>query len=431
MRSGYNYVLRYRAEVTCVSPLRTGGAERDLEQVLRRPDGTPYLQGSSLSGAMRDWRENNTLFGSQDREGQLIVSDLEFCPDARQGARPRLRIDGVTGTGADRAKFDVTALLPGTRGVFTLVWQGDVPPEEAMPVLESYLAALHRGEIRLGAQKSNGFGQVRLSVLRRRYNLREQADRMAWLAALPGDQVDERDEKNEPVTLEEGAVGDTVTFRVTAKMRHLLIKASTPEGVGQDKIDAPHMAENGALLLPGSSIKGALRAHITEIAPFCLGPDWGRRLDGFFGRGSAKGQEGAGDNGIAGKARCSDGVFQDAKTCTLHRIRINRISGGVMRKALFAERPVTATVSWTITAPARETVGCALLLFALRDLGLGLFTLGSGSSIGHGRAERVHAEIDVPGRQLVTLDSQPGTVALEDPDGVTEGWLAACKEENP
>lgn len=430
MRSGYNYVLRYRVEVTCVSPLRTGGAARDPEQVLRRPDGTPYLQGSSLAGALRDWREDETLFGSQDREGQLIVSDLEFCPDASQGARPRLRIDGATGTGADRAKFDVTALLPGTRGVFTLVWQGEAPPEQAMPVLESYLAALHQGEIRLGAQKSNGFGQVRLSVWRRRYDLRDPEDRTAWLAALPGDETDKKDEQNEAVALEGGAGGDMVTFRVTARLRHLLIKASAPAGVGQDKIDAPPMEENGTLLLPGSSIKGALRAHITEIAPFCLGPDWGRRLDGFFGRSSVKGPDGAQDNGIAGKARCSDGVFQDAHSCTLHRIRINRISGGVMYKALFAEQPVTATVSWTITAPARAA-GCALLLLALRDLGLGLYALGSGSSIGHGRAEWVHAEIDVPGRQTVTLDSRPHGVALEDPVGVTQGWLDACKEAEP
>ena len=56
MRAGYNYVLRYRVEVTCVSPLRTGGAARDPEQVLRRPDGTPSLQGSCLAGALRDWR---------------------------------------------------------------------------------------------------------------------------------------------------------------------------------------------------------------------------------------------------------------------------------------------------------------------------------------------------------------------------------------
>ena len=124
MRAGYNYVLRYRVEVTCVSPLRTGEAARDPEQVLRRPDGTPYLQGSSLAGALRAWREDENLFGSQEREGQLTVSDLEFCPNASQGTRPRLRIDGATGTGADRAKFDVTALLPGTTGVFTLVWQG-------------------------------------------------------------------------------------------------------------------------------------------------------------------------------------------------------------------------------------------------------------------------------------------------------------------
>lgn len=416
MRAGFNYAVRYWAEVTCVSPLRTGGAEQDLEQVLRRWDGTPYLQGSSLAGALRDWRNDEELFGSREREGQLIVSDLEFSPDAAQGTRPRLHIDGTTGTGADGGKFDVSALLPGTTGSFTLVWQGKEPPEPILPVLESYLAALDAGHIRLGGQRSNGFGRVSLSVRRRRYDMRNPEDLTSWLEDAPA---------NEAVALDRSGLQDgAVTFQVTARLHRLLVKAAAPAGVGQGSIDAPPMEENCRLLLPGSSIKGAVRAHISRIAPFCLGGDSGLRWENFLGRGCEPGR----DNGIAGKAWFSDGAFEDTAAAAISRIRINRITGGVLNKALFTEQPVTATVKWSITAPEAERAGCALLLYALRDLGLGLYTLGSGGSIGHGLADWVRVEIHVPGQKTAVLDSRPEAVRLEDPEGVVSGWLDACKE---
>lgn len=338
--------------------------------------------------------------------------------------RPRLRMDGATGTEATGGKFDVTALLPGTKGTFELVWQGNEPGEEIAPVIETYLAALQAGHIRLGAQKSNGFGRVSLDVTRRRYDLHQPEDLEAWLEDAPVE---------EPVALEETGWQDgIVEFQVTARLDRLLVKASESRGTGKDKVDASPMVENGKLLLPGSSLKGAIRAQMYKIAPYCLGSTGEACLEHFLGRASQKGKDGDGDNGIAGKARFSDGVFGSEKAlATLpraHRVRINRLTGGVMDKALFCEQPVTDTVEWTITAPAGEPAGCALLLFALRDLGLGLYSLGSGAAIGHGRAEWVRVKVSAPGRQTITLESSPDAVTLEDPDGVGASWLEACKE---
>ncbi len=422
MKAAFTYALRYWVDVTCESPLRTGGAERDAQQVLRRWDGTPFLQGTSLAGALRDWREDNVLFGSQEQEGALTVSDLEFAPEAAQGTRPRLRVDGKTGTGAEGGKFDVSALLSGTTGSFELVWQGNIPTEEATPVIEPYLAALHNGDILLGAQKSNGFGRVHLSVKRRRYDMSRPEDFKAWLEDAPGD---------ETVDLSQ-ATSEQVVFRVTASLHQLLVKTAGAEGVGEKGVDALPMIENGSLLLPGSSIKGALRAQMEKIAPFCLGDAAAGLVEDFLGRPSTQDRDGKKDNGIAGKACFSDAVFGSVenlkKIPKVTRIHINRLTGGVLRGALFTEKPVTDEVKWTITAPVKKAAGCALLLFALRDLGLGLFSLGSGGSIGHGRADWVKVEITVPGKETVTLVSEPESVTLQDPENVVSGWLDACKE---
>lgn len=425
MKPTFTYALRYWVEVTCETPLRTGSAERDIQEVLRRWDGTPFLQGSSLAGALRAWQDNDALFGSPEREGTLIVSDLLFQAASMEGLRPRLRIDGAVGAGADGGKFDVAALLPGTKGSFELVWCGSTPAEEIEPVIEAYLAAMNDGQILLGAQKSNGFGRVSLSVERRKYDLMEPADLKAWLE-------DEKD--GESISLHETSSGQIV-FQVTVQLHQLLVKAAGADGVGEKGVDAPPMTENGSLLLPGSSIKGAIRAHMEKTAAFCFGGNQVLAqsvLDGFLGRESRKTETGTADNGIAGKARFEDAVFGSAaglkEVPRATRIRINRLTGGVMRGALFTEQPVAARCRWNISVPADEIVGCALLLFALRDLGLGLFSLGSGNSIGHGRADQVEVEIAVPGKKRITLTSAPDSVTLEDTDGVVSSWLTALKE---
>ena len=55
-------------------------------------------------------------------------------------------------------------MVAGSRLHFTLTWLGREDKVNETDTIEQMLAALHRGEIRLGAQKTNGFGHVRLTV---------------------------------------------------------------------------------------------------------------------------------------------------------------------------------------------------------------------------------------------------------------------------
>ena len=73
--------------------------------------------------------------------------------------------------------------------------------------------------------------------------------------------------------------------------------------------------------------------------------------------------------------------------------------------------------------------GCALTLYALRDLGLGLWNLGSGASIGRGRITLDEVRAETPDRSLLNLRfDENGSCSLEDPAGLAEEWLNALKE---
>lgn len=413
MNATFTTALRYLVIATCVSPLRTGGTDHDLQKILRYADGTPFLQGASLAGAMNAWKPDAALFGDQEHSSSLIVSDLVFS-GLEATVRPRLAINPVTGACMDHAKFDLAALPAGTVGVFYLTWTGDVEPDIAAAQIESYLQAINCGSITLGAQKSNGYGRVALRVQKRTYELTNSDDRKAWLQA-------EDISDWETVCLSESQNEDVV-FYVTAKVDNLLVKESTGEGVGESGIQACQMRQGGQPIIPGSSIKGTLRGHINRMLPNFQWVDVAT-VESFLGR-SASGN----DNGIAGKARFSDGVIANSKSVTVSRNRINRITGGTIEGALFSEESVAGDLSFDICASKDYPAGLGLLLFALRDLGLGLCELGSGSNVGRGRLYNLQVEICCAAHSASLLCAD-GTVSVTDPDGLIASWNVALKEE--
>ena len=362
MNPTFTEALRYYVKLECLSPLRTGDQEGDLQQILRRRDGSPFLQGSSLAGALRDWRENTDLFGSNDEESAVIISDVNF-QEYGMIVRPRLRMDPALGSAKTGGKFDIAALPAGTTGEFHLVWRGKNGMEKAAAAIEEYLSALSSGAIQLGSQKNNGFGRVKLTVRKRMYHMGQEEDLKAWLEG------EEAAKAGEEIELSESVSG-CVQFFVTAETENLLVKASTGEGVGATGADAVPMTEKGKVIVPGSSVKGAVRAHLGRIAPHLYpeAENIAAEIERLFGRNGSDG-----DNGVMGCIRFYDGVMEQASKKVKHRIRISRFTGGVMNRGLFSEETVGGTLKFSIRMPEEERAGCMLLLYGLRDLGIGLY----------------------------------------------------------
>lgn len=191
MKATFSYAVRYHVTAHCLTPLRTADADGDTEKILRGIDGRYMLQGSSISGALRSWTTTHegaalaeTLFGTQNAPGSLIISDGHFSEQARLVIRPRLRIDGRTGSAANGGKFDLAYIGTGSDFVFTVCWLGEKDEASVTSVIERILAALHSGEILLGAEKSNGFGRVSLHVKKQIYDMVQSEDRERWLSEI-------------------------------------------------------------------------------------------------------------------------------------------------------------------------------------------------------------------------------------------------------
>lgn len=426
MSATFTRAVRYRMEAVCLTPLRTGGADGAVDTVLRDWTGRPFVQGTSLAGALRDWLADRDpdkvepLFGSQAQSGSLMVSDGLFEAAAEQQTRPRLRIDGATGTADDGGKFDVAHIAAGTKLTFTLTWLGSEEMLEQTGAVEQMLAALHAGEIRLGAQKTNGFGRVSLTVQKRSYRMEDAGDRAAWL---------EDREDGTPLTLPALTLGGQVVFTLTGRADSILVKAgaremrSSPKG-GNRNVTVP-LRENGRAILPGSSVKGAVRARVTAIAEL-LGMEKAVTEE-LFGRMNRRGENP--DNGLPGKVRFEDAVLS-GKSQEISRIRINRFTGGVIRQGLFVEEPIRSEITLRITLPEGEARGCGLLLYALRDLGLGLYNLGSGGAVGRGylAVDTIRAQAPDGAEACLRFD-QDRRCTMEDPSGLFARWLDAVRRD--
>ncbi len=420
MKAAFAWAIRWQIEAVCRSPLRTAGVDGDTESVLRSHTGRALLQGSSLAGSIRSWLENSgypeealKLFGDQKTSGSLYISDGVFSPESEMVIRPRLKIDGAAGTAEDKKKFDVAHIGTGSSFAFHVVWTGSEEGTE-VPALETALGALHRGEITLGAQRSNGFGRVELRVLKRCFDLREDADREAWLEDAEGD---------EELALP-AARSRYVVFTATGTADSLLVKASQPVQLkGKDKGSyTENIREAGMPVLPGSSIKGALRARAEMTAKY-LGLSEALTED-VFGSTAA----GAGEQGKPGRLRVSEVSFPEPERIVT-RIRINKFTGGVMRQGLFKEQPVSGDVRLQVEVDRDCPAGCALILFALRDLGLGFWNLGSGGAVGRGRLRLRELRAEMPeGETLLLRFSENEVNSAEDPSGLAERWLSALKE---
>lgn len=418
MKAAFDLAVCYLADARCVTPLRTAGADSDTQSVLRDSRGRAFLQGTSLAGALRDWLAQNSgsrtadaLFGSPRVPGSLIVSDGIFDAAAEQQTRPRVRIDPPTGAAADGGKFDVAHISAGSLLRFSLTWLGPRDRTDELLTVEAMLAALNAGDIRLGAQKTTGFGRVSLSVRKRVFDMADEKDRQAWLA-------NDMSGAGE-LALPAAPRKNTVTFTLSGRAGNLLVKAAAP--VSEDgRSYTPNISENGVCILPGSSIKGTVRGRAAAIARAAGLPE--QTVEGLFGRG-AKGS----DNGLAGHVIFQDVLLKSAVVGMQPRIRIDRFTGGVIRKGLFWEKPVSGGVELCITAP-EEPVGCALLLYALRDLGLGLYSLGGGSNIGHGYLSVDAIRIQAPDGRSAALSFSGGGCSLEDGDGLVGQWLGAWED---
>ena len=284
------------------------------------------------------------------------------------------------------------------------------PDEIAM--VENMLAALHQGQIRLGGQKTNGFGRVTLSAKKQCFDMKKETDRETWLENKCG---------GAELKLPKISAHKEVSFIVYGQADSILVKAAAVQNEN-GKSWTGNITEKGKPVLPASSVKGAVRSRVETIAKYL-------QLEGLdeaiFGR-----KADYGNDGLPGKVMFQDVILQK-KTQKITRIRIDKFTGGVIRQGLFTEEPLCTPVQFEIVMQEelgdRMDTACGLLLFALKDLGQGLYHLGSGWAIGRGEVKIEKIEMQAQNTKAVLNFEKDGSCTLRDETKMVHGWLKSLE----
>jgi len=279
------------------SPLHVGGMGDDVSTdmpLARNGLGQVCLPGTSLAGAFRSWLEQafgpdlvEKFAGFQtDQDGRAsswIVEDAVLSPDyqALVEVRQGVGINRLLGSAHPGALYDRAVVPRGAR--LPLEMSVEVPDENhlaiARAILGHLLDALKKGRVPLGAARSRGLGRIRLvgRPLILEQDFRTSRGMLQALCEI----ARERGEDDLPdlggptqLNIEELKQAELIPkphprleIEIAWKPSGALMVKADQEGLVADAMPSvSHISRNTlAPLLPGSSIKGVLRACAERI----------------------------------------------------------------------------------------------------------------------------------------------------------------------
>ncbi|MEI2583900.1 RAMP superfamily CRISPR-associated protein [Scytonema sp. PRP1] len=272
--------IKVKGTLVTESPIHVGGIndypEVDLALAMNG-QGQYYIPGTSFAGVFRNWmqisgNENiDYLWGFQKENGDghasyVIVEDapiLRVVVEIRDG----VGIDRFWGTAAQQIKYDRAIIPRGSKIPLDMTLEIASNSQDWTNYKARFahlIRALENGEIRLGAAKTRGLGRVKLqNTSIREYNL---CSRNGMLQALlGGDDV--------KITLDSILNGNQtlyqnprLTFEINWEPQSPLMVKAEGDGLAVDILPLVSAVDNSlTFVLPGSSIKGALRTQAERI----------------------------------------------------------------------------------------------------------------------------------------------------------------------
>jgi len=411
----------YEIDAVTASPVSIK-ADRDTLKV-DDVTGKFYIPGSSITGAFRNYYENyvcqnkeNILFGDSDSGMNRLICYDAFCADdsGRQmvSSRPGIRIDRRKLTGAYSismgrkagGKFKRLYVNDGIRFkfVFELNNYDDCDFDQVQEQFEELLAAFAGGDILLGNSKTVGFGRFKINTIyKTAYNLEDYNSLKKYLLKESDDNDKEDITK---LILNKRDRNKNVRFIIKAKTTTpLLIK---DEVVKSSKYPDGINIKNGSdeYVIPGSSLKGALRSRAEKIAETF--PCIDRTLiDNIFGKAANEEEEAS-----ISRFVCYDTVIRNSKTGVYNKIKIDYFTGGVQQHALLQDETVMGDLEiecifnpYGVLQNDKEKYDkeIGLLLLAIRDLCTEDLNIGGGYAVGRGLIKASMLELLIGDERLI------------------------------
>lgn len=391
-----------RGQLVLEAPLLIGGGEGETDiAVVRDSQGNPYIPATALAGALRHYYSKHPpadveqvmadyFWGSLKNDSRDIAKgtfqSAFYLDDLRTLDKiERVLRDGVAinekGIAENQQKYDYEVVEPGA--VFSL--RADIILREGfdhnafVKILGILRGALEQGTVTLGAMNAKGLGRVRLEgFTATEYDYTRKEHVLNWLDGKEGD--DPKIDTIKPIIAEPEDFYLEAVFRID----HSLMVRSYSANLYEP--DASQIKSGGIPILPGASLKGAIRARAGRILKTLgVGDRDSILMKNLLGWVEKKSGE-----KIKSRVIIRESIITDAASEAQSRMAIDRFTGGAMNGRLFDSMPVWSQkgkeTGCEISIRVRncEEWEAGLMMLVLKDLWNGDLPLGGEKSIGRG-----------------------------------------------
>lgn len=428
------------------SPLSIGSGEEEYTDgdVIFNAQGEPYIPGTSLAGALRDYAttikgdfQANQLFGAsehvvpgsfEDRQSRIFIYD-GVIKQAKTGIRDGVKLNERK-TASHMGKYDLQFVERDAKIKFRIeivereecfkktkeiceIWEDD------LQWIGLWQEGFNRGELRLGSKSRRGFGNIEITGIRiKKFDMRDKAAYMEWLDwDWEQESAFEETDCNDNLKALNLSKGDIRLEHCLEIPLHLwgtlLVRTYTTSFTKRKNLpDYGQMTvgEKGKrAVIPGSSWAGAFRSHIAKIveelgqlqswqeAQKCLEPLFGTWIDPKEKKVDL----------WSSRVIFEESVVEGGHGLPIARIAVDRFTGGTVQGALFEEVPWTGGnirlgIRWKKGGrDLTDQAVCGMLLWAVKDLQSGLLAVGGETTVGRGIFE--------PNRDdpTILLDGEP------------------------
>ncbi len=422
--------LVLKGKISLKSPLLIGSGTSEVTDIdiLTDAQGRPYIPATSFVGVLRssirpDGVNTDRLWGyttktdsiqSNLRCDDLVTDENSECHiEIRDG----IKIDPKTGLVKEGAKYDYEVVPKGIG--FNLhmeaVYVNDEDKMTLLKMLKTIGHQLSRGAISVGAKTNSGLGRLRLREYKiYDFDFSNKSDVLRWLREdysthLDGNSI-------EPFELR----ANDFTINMTLRLKTSLIVRSYSSS--PDDPDTVHITSGKDYIIPGTSLKGVVRARAEKITKTMKGN--GELTDNLFGYvydDQKEAQDKGKQKGGAKKGRITiDEVTLANLALEMQtRIKIDRFTGGTIESALLETMPLFATnkdeqiKDVTIHIKQYNDYEAGLMLLVLKDLWTGDLAVGGDKSIGRGVFEGIMANITI-GDETITIGKDLAKLSVKE-----------------
>lgn len=435
--------------------LGSGDAESTTDMALIKDSVSQcaLLTGASIAGSLRSYLREyergydgceekddlaTLLFGAvrQDDDGEqspLIVYDAISTNPPIIELRDGVKIDSLTGTAEEQAKYDIALLAAGTQFplqfellIDNAVLKTPEKMEQLVQALAIALKGLESGDIGLGMKKRRGFGRAHVSQWQvDDFDLTDAQRLRDWLEydhrtqnVLPLASPVSKPSIIQDLNVEVANIvdkRDRLTIQATFELASpMLIRSGELEAkAAPDTVHLKSYRQGKPVpVISGSSLAGVLRHRAERIVNTLERPL--EIVENIFGfvyeadddRSGTRAEDAVSSRLIVHESEINMPSAQpdelqrpDIKPLEMvqTRIAIDRFTGGAYSGALFQEQPIfntgnpQTTIELELRKPKPYEVG--LLLLLIKDLWTEDLPIGGNSSIGRGRLAGIRAKI--------------------------------------